>query len=629
MRPTTFNVGPGVIVKVGDTVFCVKRWETSDSVLARDVATSTDRIIKLAEITDSLALDQTAHHVDLSAIDEEDWNEAVERYRALSQLVGAPKRSRADVAAAADFLLVSQATAYRWLDRLERYGTVSCLLRKQRKDKGEKKLDEAVETILRDVLVSEYLTQLKRSPVKALREIQRRCRTAKLALPSKSTLLRRIEEILPEERERKRNGRNAALDYRPNRGSLPNVDHVHSIWQIDHTKVDIILVDEKDRIPIGRPWITVAIDVYSRMVVGWYVSFDPPGTLATGICISTAILPKDALLARMGVSFPWPCQGKPRVIQADNAKEFRGNTLKNACDEHGTDLKFRKVKKPNYGAHIERLLGTLLEEIHGLEGTTFSNPQERGEYDSAGKAAMTLDEFEAWLANMILGVYHQRKHSELGCAPIKRYNDGIFGDETTPGIGVLPVAADPDKLRIDFLPMEVRTIQPYGVVLDYIQYYAPVLDKWIGAPDPSTKKLARKFVFRRDPRNISFLIFWDPDARQYYQIPYRDIRRPPISLWELREINAYLAERGKNDIDEDMIFAALDEMRRIEDTSKELTRQQRLDRERRKRHKKLVPSPPVVSTKFDVESGEESMELPGKTLFDPSTIRPFDEIEPQ
>lgn len=68
--------------------------------------------------------------------------------------------------------------------------------------------------------------------------------------------------------------------------------------------------------------------------------------------------------------------------------------LKMACEEHDFDLKFRKVKKPNYGAHIERILGTLLEEIHALDGTTFSNPQEKGDYDSIEKAAMTLDEFE-------------------------------------------------------------------------------------------------------------------------------------------------------------------------------------------------------------------------------------------
>ena len=631
MRRTTLAIGPGIIIQVGDEVMCVKSWQTTSSVLARNIDTMQDRMVTLSEITASLAHEQPSDALDLSDVDEEAWDAAVERYRALKPVVGQPGRTRDAVAEVAEVLDVSVPTIYRWLKRVEQFGTVTCLLRKGRSDKGTKRLPEPVEKIVREVIASDYLTEQRRSPVKALREIQRRCRLEKLVLPSKSTLLRRIEEIVPEERERKRNGRNAALDFRPNRGSLPNVDHVHAIWQIDHTKVDIVLVDEKDRIPIGRPWITVAIDVYTRMVVGWYISFDPPGTLATGICISTAILPKDALLAKLGLSLSWPCQGKPRVIQADNAKEFRGNTLRTACDEHGIDLKFRKVKKPNYGAHIERLLGTLLEEIHGLEGTTFSNPQAKGDYDSFEHAAMTLDEFEAWLANLILGVYHQRLHSELGCAPIKRYHDGILGDDTTPGIGLLPIAADPEKLRIDFLPMVTRTIQPYGVVLDYITYYDSPLDKWIGALDPNTRKQPRKFVFRRDPRNISFLIFWDPDVRRYYKIPYRDIRRPAISYWELRQINSYLAERGKSEIDEDLIFSTLDEMRRIEETSKELTRHQRLVQERRRRHRRAVPTPadskepnePVLKAEKPAPKASKA-----NSGLDLSSLVPFDEIEP-
>ena len=48
------------------------------------------------------------------------------------------------------------------------------------------------------------------------------------------------------------------------------------IIQIDHTKVDVILVDEETRKPIGRPIITVAIDVFSRMIFGFYISFEGP-----------------------------------------------------------------------------------------------------------------------------------------------------------------------------------------------------------------------------------------------------------------------------------------------------------------------------------------------------------------
>ena len=56
------------------------------------------------------------------------------------------------------------------------------------------------------------------------------------------------------------------------------------------------------------------MDVFSRMVLGFYISFDPPGALSTGLCISHAILPKEKWLARFGITTPWPCWGLPKTI---------------------------------------------------------------------------------------------------------------------------------------------------------------------------------------------------------------------------------------------------------------------------------------------------------------------------
>lgn len=39
------------------------------------------------------------------------------------------------------------------------------------------------------------------------------------------------------------------------------------ILQIDHTRVDVIVVDRERRQPIGRPWLTLSIDIASRAVV--------------------------------------------------------------------------------------------------------------------------------------------------------------------------------------------------------------------------------------------------------------------------------------------------------------------------------------------------------------------------
>lgn len=629
MRRDTVYLSEGCLFEIGNQTYCLCQWVTSDSVIVRDVETLEERQLTLGQLTEELGAVQRAPEVDLSTLDERQWIGALEKYQLLKPLLEARERSRSSVSSVAGQLGVSTATAYRWLARLAECDTVTCLIRKSRSDKGKKKLDERVEALIAEVLQGEFLTLLKRSPTLTRREIVRRCRIAGYPVPSMTALLRRIEEIHPEEIERRRRGRNAALARRPIRGSFPGAEYVNAVWQIDHTEVDIVLVDERDRIPIGRPWITLVIDVSSRAVPGWYVSFDPPGALATGIAIANAILPKDELTARLGVNFAWPCQGKPRTIHSDNAKEFRGNMLKMACNEHGIDLQFRKVGKPNYGGHIERLLGTLLKEIHALEGSTFSNPREKGEYESERNAQMTLDEFERWLANLILGVYHNRLHSAIARAPLIRYKELLLGGGDFLGPGVLPIASDPTKIRIDFLPMVERTIQPSGVTIDHIDYHDPVVDRWIGARDTKNKRLARKFIFRRDPRNIAFTWFWDPDIKRYFKIPYRNIHRPAISLWELRAVKRFLAERTKNEIDEELIFDALNAMKRIEEESRVLTKKQRREQERQRRHARATaPKRGSVSRETtSVGNSNPAVARAEDELERLKNLTPFDEVE--
>ena len=643
MTSATVTIHAGAVISYFGRTFCVRKLISPEEVLATDVAAGEDQLLKLSDITRSFgeAADQEAERLDLVSIPEDDWQDAMERYRALAPLLGLPSRTAAHVKVVADELLVSVATVYRWLDRVERAGSVSCLLRKRRSDAGVRRLDSRVEQVIKEVILSDYLTELKKSPTAVTRVIGTRCRSEGLPVPSKVAVLARIDAILPEERARKREGRNAALVHRAIKGSMPGVDTLYSVWQIDHTPADVMLVDEIDRIAIGKPWITMAIDVFSRMVVGWYISFDPPGALATGLCISNAILPKDDTLGRLGVNFPWVCQGKPSIIQADNAREFHGEMLQEASQEHGFDMKFRKLKKPNYGAHIERLFGTFAERIHELDGTTFSNTVEKGDYKSEKNATMTLVEFERWFANLILGEYHHDVHSTLGVPPIERYREGLFGSDKFPGLGMMRMASDPYKLRIDFMPVLRRTIQTYGVVSDFIYYHDPVLDKWIGAPEPGNKRKAREFIFRYDPRDISHLIFWDPQLRQYFRIPYRNTAYPRISLWELKAIKAFMKDRGLKLENEEQIFLARKEMQRIEEQARSdtrsrragkqpvETRKKRMTTERNRMHKVLppVPLPSDRVAPLPVEpSGLSSVPSTAKDVVDDfSHLTPFEE----
>ena len=88
------------------------------------------------------------------------------------------------------------------------------------------------------------------------------------------------------------------------------------IVQIDHTKVDIMLVDDITRACIGRPWLTLVLDVHTRLVAGLYLSLDPPSAAGTGLAVAHAILPKTKWLgADRGVTLAWPVHGIPELIR--------------------------------------------------------------------------------------------------------------------------------------------------------------------------------------------------------------------------------------------------------------------------------------------------------------------------
>ncbi len=53
--------------------------------------------------------------------------------------------------------------------------------------------------------------------------------------------------------------------------------------EIDHTHLDLFVVDEKDCLPLGRPYLTLAIDVYTRCILGAAIEFFPPSYLASAV----------------------------------------------------------------------------------------------------------------------------------------------------------------------------------------------------------------------------------------------------------------------------------------------------------------------------------------------------------
>ncbi|MGL4673591.1 MAG: Mu transposase C-terminal domain-containing protein, partial [Wohlfahrtiimonas sp.] len=193
--------------------------------------------------------------------------------------------------------------------------------------------------------------------------------------------------------------------------------------EVDHTPLDIIVVDEEG-IAIGRPNCTCILDVYTQMPLGLYIGFEPPSELSVIHALRQAILPKAELIKTYHeIENGWPTYGIPALLVCDNGLEFHSKNLRRICAELNIELQFCPKQTPNYKGCVERFLGTLNTQVcHKLKGTTFSNINQRGNYDSVGLACITQDELKEMIYQWLVDVYCQSSHGDFEETPVTKWH---------------------------------------------------------------------------------------------------------------------------------------------------------------------------------------------------------------
>lgn len=620
------DLRPGALVQHAERRYRLDSIVDFQTCVCLDIELGTRRLLPVSELRPP---DQKNEHndPDLADIDDETWNKARRRYEAIEPLL--VEAGRHAVEARAREVGISAATLYRWLGEYQGQRTTVALIPKSRGwQTGRSRLNPLVERVIEETIRQHYLTPQRLRIAQLTRHVELECQKLGLPRPHYNAIARRIHAIPESERLRARGFRELAeRKFRAVPGHFPGATYPLAYVQIDHTPLDIVVVDDEHREPIGRPYLTLASDIYSRMITGYYLSLDPPCEASVGLCVARSIAPKEDLLARLGIDDKWPVWGVMKSIHVDNGSDFRSETFRRSCELYGIHLEFRPVKRPRFGGHIERLLGTLARKIHELPGTTFSSVQERGEYRPDRKATLTLDELEKWLVTLICKVYHKEVHSTLGVSPQRQWETGIFGSGGTPGCGLFPRQTDPQRVLLDFMPAFERTIRPIGVSIDGLTYFHETLRSYIGATSPSNRNEKRSFIFRRDPRDISKIWFFDPASNDYFEIPYANKQLPRMSLWEYRQARDVARKKGMNATDEHQVARAYEELQRHTDEASSKTKAARKAKQRRRQHERSVPLSKSTRSTASVGLGAPvtlSTPVVSPVLFD--DVTPFEDI---
>lgn len=382
------------------------------------------------------------------------------------------------------------------------------------------------------------------------RELETLCIEQNLPLPSRGTVSSRIKELMSiEELFRATEGSEAARDkfgsYRGKHTTTAPLEFV----QMDHTLVDVMLLSNDRLHVIGRPWLTVAIDKHTRVILGYYLSLHAPSALSVACTLTHAVFQKNDYLRRLGLeNIEYPFYGLPKILHMDNAVEFTANNFIHACNGVGIKHKLRPIGRKHFGGHVERLIGTLMiSKVHLLKGTTMSNAVARRGAKSEKNATMTFEDFSIWFAREV-NIYHSTVHSVIKKSPKRMWESFFKPAGMTP---FPPTVDDPLQFKLRFMPEKTRTIQPEGILLFGKKYWDPILQPYYGRNNIQVKY---------DP--FSMRTIWVKIEGVYCKVGYSDLTDKDFSYEEYRASKFYSSPMRAGTLDDPEVV----ELRRANQT---------------------------------------------------------------
>lgn len=258
-----------------------------------------------------------------------------------------------------------------------------------------------------------------RSDKACYRELQTLCAEEGITPPSYPTLIERIKAVEDAKTLRSRFGKRMAYQQSefvdvlyadtPAHGSRP-WQYVH----IDHTQLDVELISSRSGKPLGRPWMSFAVDAFSRRIVALYLTFDAPSYHSVMMVVRDMVRRHGRL---------------PEFVVVDNGRDFMSSAFETFLQAMGVHLRFRPAGQPRHGAVLERMFGRVnTEYIHNLSGNTKATKNVRmttGKHLPVNFAEWTLEAMYYGITYWASEYYDQERHPALDMSPREAYERGL------------------------------------------------------------------------------------------------------------------------------------------------------------------------------------------------------------
>jgi putative transposase len=233
----------------------------------------------------------------------------------------------------------------------------------------------------------------------------------KIKEPCYQTFIRYVKKRPQHLQALKRLGHRAAYDLQPyypwlEKNTPPHGSRPFQVVHIDHTELDIELVDPDTGENLGRPQLTLIVDAFSRRILALYLTLDPPSYRSDMMVIRECVRKWGHL---------------PQTIIVDGGSDFHSIYFETLAAAFEITIKTRPKHEPRFGSVIDRLFViTNTEFVHLLKGNTKLRRKIRQvsrSHDPSRLAAWTLDALDESLCDWAYNSYDAESHGTLKRSP--------------------------------------------------------------------------------------------------------------------------------------------------------------------------------------------------------------------
>jgi transposase InsO family protein len=308
---------------------------------------------------------------------------------------------------------------YKHMEAKYGNGYLGLLPHTRRRGPHVSKLPEATWDLITEFIDNDYETLKQKRKYEVWSSLKNQCDKRAVIAPSYKTFAHAVKLQAGYQQTLKRKGHRAAYQEEPFYWQLElttprHGDRPFEICHIDHTELDVESPSSQTGQSLGRPWLTLLTDAYSRRILAIYVTFDPPSYRSCMMILRQCV----KLHGRL-----------PQIVVVDGGPEFSSTYFETLLARYECIKKTRPKAKARFGSVCERLFGTTNTQfIYNLRGNTQiirNVRQVTKSVNPKGLATWPLGNLYERLCEYSYEVYDTITHPALGETPHSTFIEGL------------------------------------------------------------------------------------------------------------------------------------------------------------------------------------------------------------